>query len=91
LSVKVVGPTSSGAACAPLVAQLIENQLSALKTGSLKVMVMSELTGTLVAPLAGEVEVTVGALSETTKDWPVLTAFFVFAFVVFVTAQVKSP
>ncbi len=63
LSVKVVGPVTSGAACAPLVVQLMENQLSTVLTGSLKVMMMSASTATLVAPSAGVVELTLGAAS----------------------------
>ena len=48
-------------ACEPLAPQEIVNQLAAVVTASLKLTVMFALVVTLVAPFAGDVEVTEGA------------------------------
>src|SRR5687767_980105 len=66
LIVKVVGPpvtTVSATLRVPLVAPTIWNQLPVTLTGSLRVIVTFVLFGTTVAPLAGVVALTVGAVS----------------------------
>ena len=63
LSVKVVGPPDSAAAWPPLVAQLIENHDPATVTGSENVIETLLVVAMLVAPSAGDVAVTVGAVS----------------------------
>src|SRR5687768_12116170 len=60
-SVKVVGPPLATAVWAPLELHAIENQLPVTSTGSLKVIVTFEPSGTLKAPSVGFVEETVGA------------------------------
>src|SRR3989440_2415626 len=61
--VNVVGPPATVAVCPSLVPQAIEYQPSATVTGSENVIVMFELTSTLLPPLAGVVELTEGATS----------------------------
>src|SRR5437763_9087545 len=62
-SVKVTGPPETVALWLPLVAHEIEYQPSTAFTGSLKVIEMFESTATFVAPFAGVVLATVGAVS----------------------------
>src|SRR3954453_16338250 len=62
-SVNVVGPPPTVAVCPSLVLQAIEYQPSAADTGSENVTEMFESTATLLEPLAGDVEVTDGAVS----------------------------
>ena len=52
--VKLPGPPEAVAGCAPLVAQLIENQLPVTSTGSLKVIVRLAQDGTPVAAVGRE-------------------------------------
>src|SRR5919199_3402542 len=63
LSVKVVGPPLTVAVWPPLELQVIEYQLPVTFTGSLNVIVTSELSATLPAPSAGFVLETTGAWS----------------------------
>ena len=60
-SVKVVGPPVTLAPCAPLVAQLIVNQLPVTFTASPKVIATLAASATPVAPFAGTVAETAGA------------------------------
>src|SRR5919199_5877368 len=62
-SVKVVGPPLTVALWPSLVPHEIEYQLPATSTGSLNVIEMFALTETSVAPLAGVVLATDGAVS----------------------------
>src|ERR671937_302530 len=62
-SVKVVGPPLTDAVWPSLVPHEIEYQLPVTSTGSVKVMEMFALTATSVAPFAGEVLATAGAVS----------------------------
>src|SRR5215212_4967555 len=61
--VNVVGPPLVAAACEPLDAQLIVNQLPVTSTGSLKVIVTFEPTATPEAPADGVVDEIFGASS----------------------------
>src|SRR6266496_3140144 len=62
-SVKVIGPPLALAVCVPLREQEIENQLPVTSTASLKPTPMTASTGTPLAPLTGEREVTEGGWS----------------------------
>src|SRR5262245_16506225 len=62
-SVKVVGPPLTEAVCEPLLAQEIVYQLPDTLTASLNVTLTFELSGTPVAPFAGFVLLTLGAVS----------------------------
>src|SRR5215207_4590355 len=59
--VKLVGPPETVAVCEPLVAQEIVNQLPDTSTGSSKLIVTFELTGTPTASSTGTVASTAGA------------------------------
>src|SRR5919201_53054 len=61
--VNVVGPPLTVALCPSLVPHEIEYQLPVTSTGSLNVIETFELTGTSVAPFAGVVLATPGAVS----------------------------
>ena len=58
---KAVGPPLKDVATVPLVEHNNVNQLEVTLTGSLKLIVMFESTGTPEAPEEGEVELTAGA------------------------------
>src|SRR3954447_25802814 len=61
--VYAVGPPVAVAAWVPLAAQAIVNQLPFTFTGSLKVIVTFASVATPLTPLAGDVELTLGAWS----------------------------
>src|ERR687891_1829378 len=63
LSVNDVGPPVASAVCTPLAPHEIEYQLPVTSTGSLKVIVMFASRATPVAPLAGVLLATEGAVS----------------------------
>ena len=60
---KLCGPPATAAACMPLVAHSMLNQLPLAVTASLKLTSMLALVATFVAPFVGTVLVTVGGMS----------------------------